>query len=186
MEQKKSKFELAKEAYEVFASEFNTLQMATVDVKGKPNASYSPYVKYNDDYFIYVSELSEHTANLSMTHCASIFFVENEADASHIYARRRLTYHCYALEVDRGKDLFDQVMDLLGAKFGDKFINMIRGLEDFHLFKLNPESGTFVNGFAQAFETTGKGMCDLVHKNDVGHRSTNKETEEQMTASADY
>jgi len=185
MEEKVSKIDLAKSVYKVFANQFKTLQMATVDESGCPNASYAPYVKLDDDYYVYVSELSEHTKNLSSTRSASIFFVQNEEDASHIYARRRLTYNCNTQEVSRDEKLFEQVMDALSEKFEEKFINMIRDLEDFHLFKLSPESGIFVNGFAQAFNTTGKGMEELVHKNDVGHRATNKETKEQMTASVD-
>ena len=185
MEEKLSKLEKAKLAYNIFSKEFQTLQMATVDANGAPNASYSPYVKFENEFYIYVSELSEHTPNLTKTKLASVFFVQNEEEAKHLFVRRRLTYNCNAKEVQRTDNLFKQVLDGFSDKFGDKFINMIRGLEDFHLFQLTPTSGIFVNGFGQAFDTVGEGMSELKHKNDVGHRASNEETKEQMEASVD-
>lgn len=185
MEKKISKLESAQSVYKDFANEFKTLQMATIDSHGIPNASYSPYVKVSGLYYVYVSELSEHTKNLISNPLASIFFVQNEEDAKHLFVRRRLTYSCNVTEVQRKNDLFDRIMESFAESFGEKFINMIRGLEDFHLFQFEPSSGIFVNGFGQAFDTTGKNMIELTHKNDVGHRATNKDTEDQMTASAE-
>lgn len=180
-----SKIEIAEIAYKTFAIQFKTLQMATVAKDGTPSASYSPYVKVGDNFYVYVSELSTHTKNLTATNLASIFFVQNEDEAKHLFVRRRLSYTCNTAEVERSSVVFKLVMDDFSIKFGDKFIGMIRELEDFHLFELTPYSGIFVNGFGQAFDTAGEGMSELKHKNDVGHRSSNKNTKEQMEASAD-
>jgi len=180
-----SKLEKAQIAYKAFPEAFKTLQMATVDSDGFPTASYSPYVKVESDYFVYVSELASHTQNLTDNKVASIFFVEDESESKHLFVRRRLSYACEVEEVERGSSEFDSVLDAYAEKFQDKFINMLRDLEDFHLFRLTPTKGGFVNGFGQAFRTTGEGLSILEHKNEAGHRSTSEKTDKQMDALAD-
>ena len=180
-----AKLEKAQVAYKAFPEEFKTLQMATVDSNGFPTASYSPYVKVESDYFVYVSELASHTQNLTDNKVASIFFVEDESESKHLFVRRRLSYACEVEEVERGSSEFDSVLDAYAEKFQDKFINMLRDLEDFHLFRLTPTKGGFVNGFGQAFRTTGEGLSILEHKNEAGHRSTGEKTDKQMDALAD-
>ena len=69
MEDKISKLELAKATYKEFANEFKTVLMATVDENGYPNASYSPYVKYDDDFYKvtrYFSRLSKSILSSSL------------------------------------------------------------------------------------------------------------------------
>lgn len=185
MERKLSRLKKAKSRYAGFTKKFKTLLMATSDENGVPNVSYSPYVVIDNNYYIYVSELAEHTNNLMTTHRASIFFVQEEGKAKNLFARRRLTYNCDAEEVNRSHARFDVTMDAFAQSFGEKFITMIRGLEDFHLFKITPYAGIFVNGFAQAYKTTGENMTELVHRDDVAHRASDTEVNEQMDAMTD-
>lgn len=185
MEQKLSRLKKAKLRYTGFTKKFKTLLMATSDENGVPNTSYSPYVKIGNSYYVYVSELAEHTNNLTTTHRASIFFVQDESKTKNLFARRRLTYNCDAEEVNRNGSTFDSTMDAFAESFSEKFITMIRGLEDFHLFKITPYSGIFVNGFAQAYKITGENMAVLVHRDDVGHRASDKKINEQMDAITD-
>jgi len=180
-----SKLEKAQIAYKAFPDEFKTLQMATVDSKGFPEASYSPYVRVDNDYYVYVSELASHTQNLMDNKVASIFFVEDESESKHLFVRRRLSYACEVEEVERGNSEFNSVLDAYADKFKEKFISMLRDLEDFHLFRLTPTKGGFVYGFGQAFRTTGEGLSILEHKNEAGHRSTREKTDKQMDALAD-
>ncbi len=179
------KLERAKVAYKDFSDNFKTLQMATVSENGVPNVSYSPYVKHDGCFYIYVSELSEHTKNLMSNPVVSIFFIQNEEEAKHLFARRRLTYNCDVKEVSREDGLFNQVISKYAELFNEKFINMLKELEDFHLYQLQPNSGIFVNGFGQAFDTIGENMSELIHKNEVGHRSSNEEVEKKMNTIAD-
>ena len=185
MTEKQSKLEKAQLAHRDFLESFKTLQLATIDKEGLPDASYSPYVKIENDFYVYVSELATHTYGLITNNDAAVFFVQNEDEAKHLFVRRRLSYKCKVAEVSRGSDLFESTLDSFEEKFGKKFISMLRGLEDFHLVKLTPNSGTFVNGFGQAYNLSGDGMNTLSHKNDVGHRSSSAKTEKEMKALAD-
>ncbi len=48
-----------------FRARFSTLVMATVSKDGVPEASYAPYVMDEEGvFFVYLSDLSRHTANL--------------------------------------------------------------------------------------------------------------------------
>ena len=57
------------------------------------------------------------------------------------------------------------------TQFGN-FMRMMRTLTDFHLFRLKPESASYVSGFAQAYSLTGEGLQTIRLRNDAGHRRT--------------
>jgi len=164
-----------------FVDEFDTVQLATVDEHGMPEASYAPYVKVGNEYYVYLSELSKHTGNLLDNGKVSLLIIENENEAKHLFARKRVTYRATSLEIDRGSDDFYTIMKCFEEKFG-KFISMLINLNDFHLFKIRPEGGNFVAGFARAFYLEGENMDQLRHVNDVGHAAADKKTEKMMEA----
>jgi len=164
-----------------FIDAFDSLQLATVDRDGMPEASYAPYVKLGNDYYIYVSELSKHTGNLLDNGKVSLLLIESEQDAKHLFARKRVTYRASSLEVGRGSDDFNAIMKLFEEKFG-KFMAMLINLNDFHLFRIRPDSGNFVAGFARAFHLEGENLDQLRHVNDVGHAAADKKTEKMMEA----
>lgn len=151
-----------------FPQQFNSLLLATVNASGRPEASYAPYIKDHGNYYIYVSELSAHTANLSGAARCSVLFIENEAQAKHIFARQRLTLDCSASEVERNSARFNEVMGLFRETFGG-FMDMLSGLQDFHLFALTPEQGNYVAGFARAYRLGGDDLSLIQHRNDQGH-----------------
>ena len=153
--------------------------MGTVNIEGVPDVSYAAYVAYEGDYYIYVSELSRHTQNLMDTGRVSLLFIENEDRARHLFVRQRMTLECKAQEVIRGTQRFESMMDRFAAKFG-KFMQMLKGLSDFHLFRITPLQGSYVRGFAQAFRLEGKDLLQVSHVNDTGHRAQDQETREQM------
>lgn len=155
--------------YRTFPDEFESLLMATANANGLPEASYAAYLEEAGDYYVYLSELAQHTGNLQEKPQCSVMFIENEQDASHLFARRRLTYQCESDEVLRGSGHFEKIMDAFEQKFGD-FIKMLRGMEDFHLFRLSPKKGKYVAGFAQAYEISGDQMESVTHRNEKGHR----------------
>ncbi len=57
-------------------------------------------------------------------------------------------------------------MDLFGAKFGE-VVDLIRPLPDFTLFRLEPRSGVYVRGFAQAFTLTKPDLAAFRAVNDL-------------------
>lgn len=130
---------------------FDTLLMATVNEGGFPEASYAAYVEYGDSFYIFISELASHTNNLKRSGTASLMFIENEADADHAFGRKRLTYRCDAAEVMLDEERFEPVLQLMEERFG-RLIATLRGLKDFQLFQIKPQSGQFVAGFGKAFE----------------------------------
>ncbi|MCD2449888.1 pyridoxamine 5'-phosphate oxidase family protein [Methylicorpusculum oleiharenae] len=157
---------------------FNSLLMATVSPTGFPEASYAAYVKYEGSFYVYVSELAAHTRNMAHSGLAGVLFIEDEDKAVNLFARQRVTYQCTALEVARDSQAFEEIMSLFEAKFGE-FINFLKQLQDFHLFRLTPQKGNFVQGFARAFTIEGDAMDQLRPINDRGHKTASNRSSSQ-------
>ncbi len=166
-----------------FRDGFQTLQLATASADGRPEASYAPFVCRDGGFFVYVSELSRHTRNLAENPRASVMFIENEADAGHLFARRRLIYQCRCEEIDRGSDLFERSMNDMHETFGNLIVTL-RDLADFHLYRVSPSSGSYVAGFALAFELVGDGLDQLRHVNDKSHRASKESSRQQVVERA--
>jgi putative heme iron utilization protein len=165
---------------ENFRDGFSTMILSTVSTEGRPEASYAPYVRSSDGkLYAYVSELSRHTANLLAQPKASVLFIESEENSKHLFARQRLTYDCLVQEVERNSENWQHIMTLFEKRFG-KFIQMLRNLNDFHLFCITPHRGAYVAGFAQAYELTGNRLENIRHMNDIGHKPRDKATDEAM------
>ena len=159
-----------RKAYKRFSKTFDSLLMATADDNSIPNASYAAYIETQGDYYVYISELATHTRNINLNRQVSLLFIENEEGASHPFARERLTLQCDAKKIFRDRKEFGDIMELFSQKFGT-FMNMIKDLQDFHLYRLHPLKGTYVQGFARAFTLDGKDLEKLQHINDKGHRT---------------
>lgn len=166
-----------------FPALFESLHLASCDPAGLPEASYAPYLAHDGAYWVYTSELSAHTANLAATGRCSVLFIESEAQARHLFARRRLTLQCTAHEQARASACFEQVMDGFEAKFGS-FMRMLRQLEDFHLYALRAHSGSYVAGFARAYTLQGEDLGEIAHRREQGHRSPDASTRRAMDALA--
>ncbi|MBD3892690.1 pyridoxamine 5'-phosphate oxidase family protein [Hydrogenophaga sp.] len=167
-------------ACRAFPARFQTLHLGTVGADGLPEASYAPYVSDAGRYFVYLSELARHTANLRATARASVLFIEGEQQAAHLFARERLTLACQASECPRGSPHFEVILDLFGQRFG-KFMQVIRPLEDFLLFELVPVSGSYVAGFARAYTLDGDDLGRLRHRNEQGHRAPDAQAERRLS-----
>jgi len=161
--------------FETLRQGFSTLLMATVGPDGMPEASYAAYLERGGDYYIYVSELSTHTGNLLANGRASVLFIEDEAGAGHLFARKRLTLKCEAAEVARGCREFDETLQAMLDRFGS-VIETLRGLDDFHLFRLRPLRGVYVAGFARAYAMDDPSLSEIRHMRDKGHRRRDGQT----------
>jgi len=134
-----------------FQSGFRSVMMATVNEDGVPEASYAPYVADGSgSYFVFVSGLARHTRDFQETGHVSLQFIENEESARNPFARRRLTLLCDVASVPRESPVHDQMLGEFGRRFGH-FVNTLRALPDFRLFRLTPRCGLYVRGFGQAF-----------------------------------
>ena len=143
-----------------FPARFMSLLLATASETGEPLASYAPYLRDGGDFCVYLSELAAHTANLAARGRASVLFIEDESASPKLFARRRLTCQCAVFEVPRCAPEYDALLDRFAARHG-KLVEVLRGLADFHLFRLRPESATFVSGFGQAYAVGGEGGDDV-------------------------
>lgn len=150
-----------------FLAGFRSLFMATVSADGIPDASYAPYVRIDDNaFYVNLSELSTHTANLLATPLASVMFLQPEDDSKQVFARKRLGFETEAGVVERESAPWRRVMDLFERKFGD-VAALIRPLEDFKLFRLVPHRGVYVRGFAQAYPIETSELEQLRPVNDL-------------------
>lgn len=150
-----------------FLAGFGSLVMATVSADGVPDASYAPFVRGDDNaFYVNVSELSTHTANLLSTPLVSVLFLEAEEHSKQLFARKRLSFEARAELVDRDSPTWTRVMDLFERKFGD-VVQLIRPLADFRLMRLEPQRAVFVRGFAQAYPLEGSALEALRSVNDL-------------------
>jgi heme oxygenase (biliverdin-IX-beta and delta-forming) len=134
-----------------FQSAFRSVMMATVNQDGVPEASYAPYVRDDDGiYYVFVSGLARHTRDFQETGHVSLQFIENEDAARNPFARRRLTLLCDVAVIPRESPVHEQMLGQFTHIFG-RFVNTLRGLPDFRLFRLSPRCGLYVRGFGQAF-----------------------------------
>jgi heme iron utilization protein len=157
-----SQIEKAQAEYNSFLPEFQSVIISTISAAGIPNASYTPFV--SDDaknIYIYVSGLSTHTKNLHANPHVCVLFIEDEAKANQIFARRRLSFDCTASLIERESDPCNQVVEKFQGRFG-QIIEVLRGLADFRIFQLTPTEGRFVIGFGSAYHISGNNLDQLV------------------------
>ncbi|MGY6276031.1 HugZ family pyridoxamine 5'-phosphate oxidase [Methylomonas sp. MgM2] len=133
-----------------------TLLLATRSIDGKPDISYAPFVRDEENFYIFVSELAKHTKNLMTYPHASILFIQAESEANNPFARQRLTLECSATEILKNDPLHNRQLNAMAKKFGE-IVGLLRTLPDFHLLALRPHRGQFVAGFGKAFAVDANG-----------------------------
>ncbi|PJG59117.1 heme utilization protein HutZ [Aeromonas cavernicola] len=137
-----------------FRDRCRTLQLATVDHAGCPNASYAPFVLLEDGYYVLISELARHGRNLQLVPKVSLMLIEDEGSARQLFARQRLTFDAQAHWVARDSERGAKAIEALEERFGEIVLGLAQ-LQDFVLYCLTPEQGLFVKGFGQAFCVSG-------------------------------
>lgn len=128
-----------------------TLLLSTASANGVPDSSYAPFVR--DDagvFYIYVSKMAGHSANLRTNPQASLLFIRPESESPQLFARERAVLNCDVQEIIRGDALYDDRIQRLQNKFGE-IVGVLRTLPDFHLFALHPQTGRYVVGFGRTF-----------------------------------
>ncbi len=175
-----SELESAQVGYGALLDAARSIHLATVDECGQPEASYAPVcMDASRNFYVHVSELATHSWNLRATGRASVLVVEDEASCETIFARKRVSFDCEVTEIERHGEEWDRVMQAYEAKHG-KMVGFLKTMEDFHLFRLTPQSGRLVLGFGKAYEVGGPGMSELSHiggGNGGGHRRENNKSE---------
>lgn len=86
---------------ELLASQ-QTLLLSTASVSGVPDLSYAPFVRDQAGcFYIFVSELAAHTANLLANLRTSVMFIRTESESRNLFARERAVFNCKAREISR-------------------------------------------------------------------------------------
>lgn len=160
MNEKVEKLAEDRKLFEALRDQARSLILATVDGQAVPRASYAPFVRDSGAFYVYLSRLSEHTRDLLQNPVVSIMLIEDEAEASQVFARKRVSYLCESQTLERDGAGYDAVLELLTSRFGNVMI-LLQTLPDFVLFRLKPVSGRFVSGFGKAYGLTGEGMDQL-------------------------
>jgi len=152
------------EVYDNLLNRCQSLMLATVNPDTTPLASYTPFVvDQSRQFYIFISSLAHHTANLQRSRQASLMLIEDEQAAAQIFARRRLTFQCEARFIERGTDEWEMASTLYQARFGE-FFAMIKSFSDFQMCRLSPTKGWLVLGFGQAYTISGKNLDILTHR----------------------
>jgi len=138
-----------------------SLIMSTKNAKGALETSYAPYVFYNECYYVLVSGLAPHGRNFETNPDIGILLIEDEEKTKNIFARARLSYSVTAVKVERQTDEFSEVTAKLKERTG-KTVDVLVGLEDFNLFRLEPHEGRFIIGFGKAYLLNAK-TKEIVH-----------------------
>ncbi|MEN8132043.1 MAG: DUF924 family protein [Pseudomonadota bacterium] len=166
-ESTQSSAELSNELLE-FRSTFRSVLLSTVSQESIPEVSYAPCVTDEEgNVYIYVSGLSRHTHNLRNTGRVSLLFIEDEGPVRNIFARKRLSYSCETKALSSDSADWSQILDRFKERFG-KFVDTLRLLPDFQLFKLTPASGNYIRGFGQAYSFKGAGLGEIRHIKPAG------------------
>ena len=141
--------------YRRFLDAFDTVMLASVSAQGMPEASLAPFVwGVRPQLYVYLSELAQHARNLKDNGRVSLLFVDNDARAASPFARRRLSFQCTSTVVKRGTSEWGRALEDFGENFG-KVMQLIEPLSDFNLYRIQPLTGNYVRGFADAYRIDG-------------------------------
>ena len=144
-----------------FISQQQSLQLACIrtsnneqlELENQALISYTPfyYDAETKQFFIYISKLAEHGKYLPTNHLISIMLIEDEQQCTNIFARKRLTYSCTVSAISRQSDQWIKYIEKFELQFG-KIIDLLSQFNDFDMYCLNPQTGSFVQGFGKAYQ----------------------------------
>ena len=154
-----------------FIAPFKSVVIGTLDSEGRPFSSYAPFVHHDHRFYIFISDIATHARNLRRSADASLLFIEDEAEAANIFARKRISLQCRAELIPRDTETFTPVMAKFGEKFGDGMISMLMKMADFNLYALTTIGGEATFGFGEAYRVGGDHMEHLLpRQGGSGHK----------------
>lgn len=140
-------------AFESFDKDKLSLIISTTSTENEPLTNYAPFVKLDGDYYVSVSSNLPHFTNMKETKKAHILIIEDEANADHIYARKRL-YFSAACEIEEDTE---KIFKLFDERYGDK-LSFLREMKDFKIIKISPKERSLVLGFGAAYKMGEDGV----------------------------
>lgn len=138
-----------KEKYLAFVESRKNLILNVIDDEGKPFTSCAPFVKKDGKLYIYISKIAEHYDFIDKSEFVDALILADEAATNNQFATERARWNCTSRNI--GNEGHDDVFALFNEEFGEKMMDLLRGL-DFSLFELTPLRGRYVVGFGLAFD----------------------------------
>ena len=148
--------------FKVFDKDKYSLVISSVSTENNPLTNYAPFVKIGEDYFVSVSSNLPHFVNMVQTKKAHILIIEDESNADHIYARKRLYF---GASCEQEEDT-EKIFKLFDERYGDK-LSFLRDMKDFKIVKITPKEKSLVLGFGAAYKMGVDG--NLVSKS-ISHK----------------
>ncbi|WP_394996791.1 HugZ family heme oxygenase [uncultured Helicobacter sp.] len=166
--------DIAKEI-ESFKDTFNSILLASLSLDNLPHLSYSPLLRYEGAYYLYISEVAQHFANLKANpKRAQVMFIQDEKESQMLLARKRLTYDVSVEFLPRDAH-FEKVYDSFESRVGKGGgVSAVRGMLDFHLVRVHFGQGRFVKGFGQAYEVNPDGSIAHIGGKGMPHTMPHK------------
>lgn len=128
-----------------------TLLLSTYSSEGGADIGYAPYVRDGLAFYLYVSDLARHTANMLSTLQAAVMFIQPEAECRNVFVRERVVLDCRVREIGRSDTHhYERQLLAMQHKLGET-VALLRSLPDFHLLHLQAVSGRYIAGFGQAY-----------------------------------
>ena len=150
------------EQFKTFPNDKYSLMLSTVNSDKTPHTSYSPFVQNEGSYYICISSMLPHFDNINKSKKAHVMIIEDEATASHIYARKRLYFNVTCeLEVEE-----ETIFKLFDGRYKDQ-LSFLKTMKDFKIIKLIPKVKSLILGFGAAYQMDTNG--NLMQKN-IGHK----------------
>ncbi len=141
-----------------FRTQFKTVLMATTSSQYDVDVSYAPFIlDQQSRVCIFVSTLAKHTQNLINHPHVSLMWIEDEQDASNLFARKRLTLKCSAITIARTSSEWDTLLLSFEERHGET-IALLKTLQDFQLFRFEADTGVYVRGFGKADPIFGNNL----------------------------
>lgn len=154
-----------------FISNFKSTVLSTLSKEQRPFSSYAPFVCYNYCYYIFISDIAQHSKNIKNAPFVSLFFIEDESTCENIFARKRVQLDAKAQLINKESETFSTVIKLFEEQHGAT-VNILKKMHDFNLFEITPSSGEAVFGFGKAYNVGGKHCRELLQREGVrGHQS---------------
>ncbi|WP_419764514.1 MAG: hypothetical protein ACNI28_12135 [Arcobacter sp.] len=149
------------ETFNTFTKDKFSLILSTTNKDTEALTSYSPFVEKADKFYTVMSSAMPHFKNIENSLKAHVFIIEDEKEASHIFARKRLYFNADCKIVD-GEEYFE----LFDKRYGES-LSFIRKMKDFKVVELTPKEKSLVLGFGAAYLMNEEGK--LIPKN-ISHK----------------
>ncbi len=160
---------------EAFKDSFDSILLASLSPENLPHLSYSPLLRYEGEYHLYISEVAQHFANLRANpDRAQVMFIQDESQSPMLLARTRLTYDVRVEFLPRD-EYFEKVYDSFESRVGSNGgVSAVRNMLDFHLVRLHFGEGRFVKGFGQAYTISKDGAISHIGGKGMPHAIPHK------------